>query len=124
MFIVGNEYTRQEIHNAFGGSKVSCLPTSGGKIVAACLSKSFSPDAPSVVLCGKGPRTGRVSELLTVMEGVVPMFIKQAASRWQYRGFYRVNKSFSSGSAFNAFIAGSGRSAGSVSHVVLLEASS
>ena len=60
MFMVGCEYTRDEIQAELGGSKVSSLPTREGKIVAACLSRKFSPAAPAVVLCGQGQKTGPV----------------------------------------------------------------
>ncbi len=121
MFIVGRDYTRDEIHAQLGGSKVSCLPTSDGRIVAACLSPKFSPDAPSVVLCGQGMKTGPVSQLLTLQRGSIPVFMKRKVNRWTFRGAYGVSESFSSGARFHGFITGSGRSVGSVSHVVLLE---
>ena len=121
MFIVGNQYTRDEIHAEVGGSKVSCLPTQGGRIVAACLSRKFSPAAPHVVLCGQGPRTGAVSKLLTIQTGELPVFIKRAASRWEFHGNFRVEKFFSSGARFESFVSGSGRSIASVSYVVLLK---
>ena len=121
MFTVGRQYTRNEIHAEVGGSKVSCLPTQGGSIVAACLSQKFSPAAPHVVLCGQGKRTGAVSKLLTVQPGKLPVFIKRAANRWEFRGNFRVDESFSSGARFESFISGSGRSIASVSYVVLLK---
>ena len=121
MFVVGSQYTRDEIYSEVGGSKVSCLPTLGGRIVAACLSQKFSPAAPHVVLCGQGKRTGAVSKLLTVQPGKLPVFIKRAANRWEFRGNFRVDESFSSGARFESFISGSGRSIASVSYVVLLK---
>ena len=121
MFKVGNPYTRNEIHAKLGGSKVSCLPTQGGKIVAACLSQKFSPAAPHVVLCGQGRRTSDVSKLLTTQTGELPVFIKRAASRWEFRGNFRVEDSFSCGARFESFVSGSGRSIASVSYVVLLK---
>ena len=121
MFVVGRQYTRDEIHSEVGGSKVSCLPTQRGRIVAACLSRKFSPAAPHVVLCGQGKRTGAVSKLLTIQSGKLPVFIKQAANRWKFHGNFRVDESLSSGARFESFIFGSGRSIASVSYVVLLE---
>ena len=121
MFRVGSQYTRDEIHSEVGGSKVSCLPTQRGRIVAACLSRKFSPAAPHVVLCGQGPRTSAVSKLLTIQAGQLPVFIKLSASRWEFRGNFRVEEFFSSGARFESFISGSGRSIASVSYVVLLK---
>ena len=121
MLMVGSQYTRDEIYAEVGGSKVSCLPTQRGRIVAACLSPKFSPGAPHVVLCGQGLRTGAVSKLLTIQPGKLPVFIKLAASRWEFCGNFRVEEFFSSGARFESFVSGSGRSIVSVSYVVLLK---
>lgn len=121
MFVIGRDYTRTEIHAQLGGSKVSCLPTCDGAIVAACLTTEFSPDAPRVVLCGQGPRTGPVSALLARHCGPVPVFIKQGAGRWEFRGAFKVTGSLVAGARFERFIQGSGRAVDSVSVVVLLE---
>lgn len=121
MFTIGCEYTRGDIHAQLGGSTVSCLPTSNGVIVAACLSKKFSPQAPEVVLCGRGARTGPVSALFSRQRNAIPVFIKNTSSHWQYRGAFLVAESFSSGDRFKDFIVGSGRSVASVSHVVVLK---
>ena len=119
--MLGSEYTRAEIHANLGGSVVSCLPTRDGRIVAACLSKKFSPQAPEVVLCGRGMRTSAISELFTRQKTAIPVFIKSASSRWQYRGQFIVVKSFDAGSKFESLIVGSGRTVASVSYVVLLK---
>jgi hypothetical protein len=120
MFVIGKCYTRDEIHGLLGGSKVSCLPSVDGKLVAACLSLKFSPAAPTVVLCGQGPKTTAASRLLTLQREKLPIFIKEAVGRWQFRGDFRVTESLVDGPCFEAFIAGSGRSLASVSYVVLL----
>jgi len=121
MFVIGRDYTRNEIHAQLGGSKVSCLPTRDGAIVAACLTAAFSPDAPRVVLCGQGPRTGPVSVMLARHRGAIPVFIKLGASRWEFRGAFEVTGSLVAGARFESLIQGSGRAVDSVSVVVLLE---
>ena len=121
MFTIDYEYTRGEIYAQLGGSRVSCLPTKNGVIVAACLSKKFSPQAPEVMLCGIGARTSLVSELFTRQTDAVPVFIKQSPSRWQYQGLFLVAGSFTTAPQFESFIAGSSRSIASVSYVVLLK---
>ena len=88
--------------------------------MAACLSKDFSPQAPEVVLCGQGVRTGPVSELFSRHPGALPVFVKRESNRWQYRGQFIVTDSFIAGPRFASYIAGSGRSNASVSRVVLL----
>ena len=123
MFKVGCNYTRGEIHAQLGGSVVSCLPTCNGVIVAACLSQKFSPQAPDVVLCGKGARTSPVSALFAAQTTAIPVFIKSAAGRWQYRGQFLVVESYSSGAQFERWINASSRSVASVSCVVVLRQS-
>ena len=123
MFTPGSSYTRGEIHAQLGGSVVACLPTRDGHIVAACLSQKFSPQAPEVVLCGQGARTGPLSALFAAQKTALPVFLKSAAGRWQYRGQFVVDRSCSAGAEFESFIAGSGRSVASVSHVVVLKQS-
>jgi len=120
-FSIGCEYTRVDIHAHLGGSTVSCLPTSNGIVVAACLSRKFSPQAPEVVLCGRGVRTGPVSALFASQRSAIPVFIKHASNRWQYQGQFMVVGSFNSGARFKGFIVGSGRSSASVSLVVILK---
>ena len=121
MFTINCDYTRAEIHAQLGGSTVSCLPTNQGAIVAACLNKKFSPQAPHVMLCGKGARTSPVSELFTRQTIAVPVFVKSASNRWQYRGRFVVAASFVSGAQFEGFISGASRSVASVSYVVVLK---
>jgi hypothetical protein len=123
MFTIGECYSRDEIHGVLGGSKVSCLPSLDGKLVAACLTLRFSPAAPTVVLCGQGPRTTPTSRLLTLQREKLPVFIKKAARRWEFCGDFRVAEFLTGGPRFEEFIAGSGRSLASVSYVVLLRPS-
>jgi hypothetical protein len=123
MFTIGECYSRDEIHCVLGGSKVSCLPSVDGKLVAACLTLRFSPAAPTVVLCGQGPRTTLASRLLTLQREPLPIFIKKAANRWQFCGDFRVSEFLVGGPRFEELIAGSGRSLASVSYVVLMQPS-
>ena len=123
IFTIGECYSRDEIHGALGGSKVSCLPSVDGKLVAACLTLRFSPAAPTVVLCGQGPKTAPASRLLTLQREELPIFIKKAAGQWQFCGEFRVAEFLVGGLRFEKFIAGSGRSLESVSYVVLLRPS-
>jgi hypothetical protein len=123
MFMIGQCYSRDEIHGVLGGSKVSCLPSVDGKLVAACLTLRFSPAAPAVVLCGVGPKTTPASRLLTLLREKLPIFIKKTAGRWEFCGDFRVAESLVGGPRFKEFIAASGRSLASVSYVVLMRPS-
>jgi hypothetical protein len=120
MFLVGNEYTRDDIHAGFGGSKISYLPTVSGRIVAACLTRELNPQAPNVVLCGRGPIIERAGAILASQAEPIPVFLKRAPGRWAYFGRFRVSEAFTSGSKFASYVARSNRPPSEVTRVVLL----
>ena len=119
-FVVGETYTREEISGRLGGSRRACLPTRDGAVVAACLLKSFNPDAPRIVLCGSGPRNGSAGDRLAGQRGPVPFFTRIETSRWRYEGRYVVVDSLVSGATFDRLVARSARMPASVSRVVRL----
>lgn len=122
MFKVGSEYTRNEIHATFGGSKQSYLPTKGGNVVAACLTKSRNPLAPQVIICGKGPVIASCGAALAKQANQIPVFLKQAKNRWVYQGLFWIVEAFSSGPKFQQYVASSGRPESDVSLVIILQA--
>ena len=73
------------------------------------------------MLCGQGLCTGPVSARLRKVQGSIPVFVKRAVNRWEFRGQFRVAESLTSGARFYRLISGSGRSTASVSCIVLLE---
>lgn len=121
MFRPGCEYTREEIHAQVGGSKQSYLPMKAGAVVAACLTNRLNPQAPSVVICGRGPVISRAGELLATQAYAIPVFLKRAVNRWEYQGLFRSVASYTSGAQFNEHVTNSGRPAAGVSRVVLLQ---
>ena len=121
MFKVDSEYTRDEIHAQRGGSKQSYLPTRGGLVVAACLTKKLNPLAPKVVLCGQGPVIAAAGAALAKQVEPIPVFVKQATNRWAYQGSFKPSGALSSGPEFQRYLSGSGRATSDVSLVVLLE---
>ena len=92
MFELGEFYTRDEIHSQVGGSVQSYLPTSGGRIVAVCLNVILNPDAPHVILPGRGPVIRKTADQFTRQGDAVPTFIKKDVNRWEYVGKYRVKR--------------------------------
>ena len=53
MLIVGQSYTRQQIHDKVGGGSLqSYLPTRDGRVLCACLRLDTNPGAPEVILPG------------------------------------------------------------------------
>lgn len=120
IFVVGEEYTRNDIHELVGGSKQAYLPNKNGRVVAACLTKNYNPQAPRVILCGRGPQIERASAILSQQSLPLPVFLKLGTNRWEYQGDFKVVKSLSSGPEFERHIAGSGRRVIDISRVILL----
>jgi hypothetical protein len=120
MFTLGQEYTRDEIHERVGGSKQSYLPTRDGAVVAACLTQRLNPRAPEVVLCGRGPIIAVAGGMLAEQTEPVPVFLKRATNRWEYRGHFRADTSHTAGPDFDHLVSGSGRVPADVSRVVVL----
>lgn len=121
MFTLGKEYTRNEIHAGVGGSKQSYLPTKDGVVVAACLTLEYNPQAPRVILCGRGPLIERAGEMLALQRQSLPVFLKLGVNRWEYQGRFKVVASYTAGAEFTGHIAGSGRRTADVSRVVVME---
>jgi hypothetical protein len=87
---VNHLYTRQEIAAALGGDEQSYLPHRDGHVVCACVAREYNPDAPAVILPGKGPDIVRWAEVFAGQRKFIPVFVKRATHAWQYVGKYRV----------------------------------
>ncbi len=90
MFDLGDCYTRQEVHALIGGSVQSYLPTVKKRVVAGFFNPVFDPDAPRIVLAGRGPIIQGTADQLTQQADAVPTFVKRRVNCWEYVGRYRV----------------------------------
>lgn len=116
-------YSRADIHAAVGGSVQAYLPTRDHEIVAACLNPAQNPQAPAVVLVGRGPRIEASAVQFAAQGAAVPTFIKRATNEWEFVGWYRVARH----SVDRAEIERHARSAnrlGDVTSLLFLEAAS
>lgn len=91
-FQKNRNYSRVQIHAALGGSVQSYLPTVQGVVVAGCFRCDANPDAPTVVLPGKGPIIESSAASFAASKRAVPVFIKQNAGEWRYVGDHRVTR--------------------------------
>lgn len=94
-FDIGTRYTRDEIHDAVGGgSRVSYLPNRDGVILCACLTLEANPDAPYVILPGKGREIERSSDILCRRnrDRAIPVFIKRNSNQWEFVGNFIVDR--------------------------------
>ena len=82
----GALYTRVQIHAALGGSPRAALPTVGGKIVCACLTREKNPRAPDEMVVGGKERAVRLARAFAVSGAAVPVFVRARRGGWQYSG--------------------------------------
>jgi len=120
-FILGFAYTRQAIHAECGGSLQSYLPHKDGMVVAACLDAQLNPRAPLEIVCGIGPGVRQAGDLLARQTAPIPIFIKQAANRWIYQGWFQVTGCFTEPADCVPYLTGSGRDPATISRVILLK---
>ena len=92
-FRLHETYSRLVIARELGGSQVEYLPSVGGRVVCACLRRSkHNPDAPEIILAGKGSRVKQAAERLCErQQDPIPMFIKLRPNFWEYVGDYAVD---------------------------------
>jgi len=120
MFKIDSEYTRDEIHSHLGGSKQSYLPTLSGRVLAVCVKPEMNPQAPKVILCGKGKIISSTGAMLAKQQEPVPVFIKRGANRWEFKGKFKATASYVSGQKFMDLLSGSGRSPSEVTLAIEL----
>jgi hypothetical protein len=118
MFVIGEEYARRVIQEKVGGGLEIYLPNIAGVVVAACLKRELNPRAPSVILCGRGPKLESAGTMLAHQRAPIPVFIKRESGAWLHVGMYRTEASFTSGPDFDQLIAGSGRDRSDVSRAI------
>lgn len=91
---IGATFTRQQISEMLGGSPVSFLPVSGGRVVCGCFVQGpkMNPHAPEEVLfgtAGESPDINKSADLVfrQGQEGeAVPVFLKRGPGDWEYEG--------------------------------------
>jgi hypothetical protein len=112
----GQLYTRSQIAQAHGGSSTAFLPTVGGHVVCACLRTEppYNPEAPFVILPGKGLIRERSAEVLSKQTGPIPIYIKIAPNAWKWVGYYEVASYSTSPKDIDRYSAETGRPVTSV----------
>ena len=88
----GQHYTRREIAAAHGGSAIEYLPRVDGQVVCACLrtERAYNPDAPRVILPGRGPVIEASAAALIEQRGPIPVYLRRGPNAWEYIGKYEV----------------------------------
>ena len=63
-----------------------------GHIVVAALHPSLNPDAPHIILVGRGPRREHSARVLCGQSSPVSVYLKRAVNRWEYSGKFVVER--------------------------------
>lgn len=87
--IIGDTYSRIDINKMLGGNVRDYMPISKDAVVCVCLTMELNPDAPEIILVGKGTSTEKAADKFTEQSWPVPLFIKQRENEWEYMGNYR-----------------------------------
>lgn len=61
-----------------------------GRIICACVTQEYNPNAPDILLPGDYPDIVAKAQLFAGQENYIPVIVKEAVSGWKYRGCYRV----------------------------------
>jgi hypothetical protein len=89
MFSIGDTYSRIDINKVLGGNTRDYMPISKDAVVCVCLTMDMNPDAPAIILVGKGASTEKAAQKLLEQSWTVPLFIKRRENEWEYMGNYR-----------------------------------
>ena len=89
-FEKGSVYTRGQIHEVVGGNARAALPTRGGRIVCACLTREKNPRAPEEMVIGGQERAVRLARAFAASGQAVPVFVRTRRGCWEYTGDRRV----------------------------------
>ena len=88
-FEKGKSYTRKDISDKIRGGIQDCLPHFDNEVVAICMRQDLNPNAPKIMLVGKGRDKIKYSEILCGQTKAVPIFIKNAVNDWKCQGYYK-----------------------------------
>ena len=93
-FAFGQTYTRGEIRQALGGDLSSSFPHRDGRVVCGCFRPDLNPDAPDVILSGRGPKIERWAQIFATQRDYIPCFVKADTNAWEYVGRFCVRRAF------------------------------
>ncbi len=118
---LGQLFTTQELDALTAGGQ-DFIRTKNNLVKGLALKTSLNPDAPSIVVVGKGDRRQKRAKLLVDSEQPVPTFVKIEVNRWEFRGNYLATDFRKDSSTIKRF--GSTRKPGSVAGILFLESPS
>jgi len=106
-FVIGKDYSREEIHAVCCGNKQSFLPTHHGKVVAACT----------------GAAQRSAGRTLARQGGSIPVFVRQENLRWRFMGDFQVAQALTAPPDCSPYALGSGYKTAQISRILKLRRS-
>jgi len=93
--IKGHHYTWGEIVEETGadGSPPYYLPHRVKEVVAGCFTLELNPEAPLVVLAGKGPQISEWADIFCAQTGSIPVCLKSGLGEWLCCGDFKLARS-------------------------------
>jgi hypothetical protein len=119
-FAFGQTYTRGEIRQSLGGDLSSYLPHRDGRVVCGCFRPDLNPDAPDVILPGRGPTIERWARVFATQRDFIPCFVKTDTNAWEYVGRFCVRRIISDAAELRARARAASRPLGGLSMVLYL----
>jgi hypothetical protein len=119
-FAFGQTYTRAQIRAALGGDLWSFFPHRDGRVVCGCFRPDLNPDAPDVILPGRGPAIERWAHVFATQRGFIPCFVKEDTDAWEYMGRFCVRRVISDAAELGARARAAYRPPGALSMVLYL----
>lgn len=92
MFNRDQVYTRNQISEKVGGGIQDCISHQNGRVVAICMRRDKNPQAPFLLLVGKGPQKEHYGEFLCNQQrtDAIPIFVKKQTNAWEFAGYFKV----------------------------------
>lgn len=79
--------TTKQLERASAGGD-DFIRTAKGRVVALALRRDLNPDAPDVIIVGRGVRRELRARLVASQGGTIPTFLKRGVNAWEFVGDY------------------------------------
>lgn len=83
--------TTDELAQELAGGD-SYIRTKGNIVKGLAIKTSLNPEAPEIIVVGKGPRIIANAMLFIRQQQYVPVYVKQAVNSWKYLGEFKADK--------------------------------
>lgn len=85
----GRAYSREDIHDLIGGSRIKFLPHVGGRVVAGAFRSQANPHAPKAVLVPGKESVAKWARVVCRQTAPIPVFLGVGGTEWVYKGPFR-----------------------------------